>query len=128
MARASYVSLDQVKKILEQRFEFEPAKMKGAGPAKYLRVKGKRLKIGFITPMSQHFCESCNRVRLSSEGTLYLCLGQEDKLEFRPLLRQGLTDEELKQVLLEAIQRKPEKHEFKTRPGQVVRLMSMTGG
>jgi len=128
MARASYVSLEQVKKTLEQRFEFEPAKMKGAGPAKYLRVKGKRLKIGFITPMSQHFCESCNRVRLSSEGTLYLCLGQEDKLELRPLLRQGLTDDELKQALLEAIQRKPERHEFNTRPGQVVRLMSMTGG
>ena len=77
-ARDSYVSLDVVRKILEKRFEFEPSKMKGAGPAKYLRVKGQRLKIGFITPMSQHFCESCNRVRLSAEGTLYLCLGQQD--------------------------------------------------
>ena len=127
-ARDSYVSLDEVRRILEQRFEFEPSRMKGAGPAKYLRVKGQRLKIGFITPMSQHFCESCNRVRLSSEGTLYLCLGQQDKLELRPLLRQGATDDELVAAILEAIARKPEKHEFNTRPEQVVRVMSMTGG
>lgn len=127
-ARDSYVSLDVVRKILEKRFEFEPSKMKGAGPAKYLRVKGQRLKIGFITPMSQHFCESCNRVRLSAEGTLYLCLGQQDKLEMRPLLRQGATDDELVIAILEAIARKPEKHEFNTRPEQVVRVMSMTGG
>ncbi len=102
--------------------------MTGAGPAKYLKVVGKRLKIGFITPMSQHFCEDCNRVRLSSEGTLYLCLGQNDKLEFRPLLRQGLSDDELKEAVLEAIQRKPEKHDFNDSPDQVVRIMSMTGG
>ncbi len=127
-AKDLYVDLEEVRRSLEQRFEFEPAKMKGAGPARYLRVKGKRLKIGFITPMSQHFCESCNRVRLSSEGTLYLCLGQEDKLEFRPLLQQGLSDADLKQAVLEAIQRKPEKHEFNSSPDQVVRLMSMTGG
>ena len=127
-ARDLYVSLDEVRERLERRFDFEPAKMKGAGPARYLKVRGKRLKIGFITPMSQHFCESCNRVRLSSEGTLYLCLGQEDKLEFRPLLRQDLSDDALKEAVLEAIQRKPEKHEFNTRPEQVVRLMSMTGG
>lgn len=123
-----YVSLDEIRKDLEQRFEMEPARMTGAGPAKYLKLVGKRLKIGFITPMSQHFCEDCNRVRLSSEGTLYLCLGQQDKLEFRPLLRQGLTDEELKAAILEAIQRKPEKHEFNDNPDQVVRVMSMTGG
>lgn len=123
-----YVSLDEIRKSLEQRFEMEPARMTGAGPAKYLKLVGKRLKIGFITPMSQHFCEDCNRVRLSSEGTLYLCLGQQDKLEFRPLLRQGLTDDELKVAILEAIQRKPEKHEFNDNPDQVVRVMSMTGG
>ena len=127
-ARDNYVSLDKVRQILERRFEFEPSKMKGAGPARYLRVKGKRLKIGFITPMSRHFCESCNRVRLSSEGTLYLCLGQQDKLELRPLLRQGTTDDGIKEAIIEAIARKPEKHEFNTRPDQIVRVMSMTGG
>ena len=103
-AKDSYVSLDEVRTILSERFEFEPCKMKGAGPAKYVRVKGERLKIGFITPMSQHFCDSCNRVRLSCEGTLYLCLGQQDKLEMRPLLRQGLSDADLKSEILNAIQ------------------------
>ena len=127
-ARDSHVSLDEVRKMLEQRFELEPARMTGSGPAKYLKVVGGRLKIGFITPMSQHFCEDCNRVRLSSEGTLYLCLGQQDKLELRPLLKRGLTDDEIKAEILAAIDRKPEKHEFNTSPDQVVRVMSMTGG
>ncbi|MES9936964.1 MAG: GTP 3',8-cyclase MoaA, partial [Sedimenticola sp.] len=101
-ARDRYVSLKEVREMLEQRFELEPARMTGAGPAKYLKVVGGRLKIGFITPMSQHFCEDCNRVRLSSEGTLYLCLGQQDKLEFRPLLRQDLSDDEIKDAIREA--------------------------
>ncbi|MCG8428998.1 MAG: GTP 3',8-cyclase MoaA [Chromatiales bacterium] len=127
-ATSRYVSMDELRKLLEARFELEPAKMTGAGPAKYLKVVGGRLKIGFITPMSQHFCEDCNRVRLSSEGTLYLCLGQHDKVELRPLMRQGLSDEELEQAILEAIQAKPEKHEFNSKPEQVVRVMSMTGG
>ncbi|AKH19824.1 GTP 3',8-cyclase MoaA [Sedimenticola thiotaurini] len=128
MARDRYVPLDEVREILEQRFKLEPARMKGAGPAKYFKIVDKRIKIGFITPMSQHFCEDCNRVRLSSEGTLYLCLGQQDKLELKPLIRQGLSDEQLKDEILAAIQRKPEKHEFNTNPDQVVRVMSMTGG
>jgi len=127
-ARERYVSLDEIKELLYQRFEMEPAKMKGAGPAKYLKIIGKRLKIGFITPMSQHFCETCNRVRLSSEGTLYLCLGQSDKLELRPLIQQGLSDDEIKAAILEAIHNKPEKHEFDSNPSNVVRVMSMTGG
>ncbi len=127
-AKDRYVSLDEIRQMLEQRFEMEPAKMKGAGPAKYLKIIGQRLKIGFITPMSQHFCETCNRVRLSSEGTLYLCLGQSDKLELRPLIQQGLSDDEIKSAILESIQNKPEKHEFNSNPSQVVRVMSMTGG
>ncbi len=127
-AKDRYVSLDEIKELLYQRFEMEPAKMKGAGPATYLKIVGKRLKIGFITPMSQHFCETCNRVRLSSEGTLYLCLGQSDKLELRPLIQQGLSDDEIKTAIVEAVHNKPEKHEFDSNPSQVVRVMSMTGG
>ncbi len=123
-----YVSLDEIRESLEQRYEMEPARMKGSGPAQYLKLVGKRLKIGFITPMSQHFCETCNRVRLSAEGTLYLCLGQSDKLELRPLLRQGLSDDELKAVIVDAIHNKPRRHEFGTNPCQIVRVMSKTGG
>ena len=102
--------------------------MPGGGPARYVQIKGTDLRIGFITPISQHFCESCNRVRLSVDGTLYLCLGQDDKVELRPLLRQGISDDDLKNVLIKAIGLKPEKHEFNEKPDQVVRLMSMTGG
>ena len=81
-----------------------------------------------ITPMSQHFCETCNRVRLSVEGTLYLCLGQDDKVELRPLVRAGISDDDLQQVLIKAIASKPERHDFNDQPGKIVRFMSMTGG
>ena len=123
-----YLDLQTVKQQLSQNFEFIPGVMPGGGPARYVQIKGTRLRIGFITPISQHFCETCNRVRLSTDGTLYLCLGQDDKVELRPLLRAGISDDELKAVLIGAISLKPQKHEFKDKPEQVVRLMSMTGG
>ena len=102
--------------------------MPGGGPARYVQVAGTEVRIGFITPISQHFCETCNRVRLSAEGTLYLCLGQDDKLELRPLLRAGISDTELEATIINAIARKPERHEFNGKPSQIVRFMSMTGG
>jgi len=123
-----YISLDVIKRRLEQQFDLVPGVMPGGGPAKYMRVVGTDLRIGFITPISQHFCESCNRVRLAVDGTLYLCLGQEDKVELRPLLRKGIGDDELRDVILNAIARKPERHHFNDKPEQVVRFMSMTGG
>lgn len=127
-ASGHYVNLHGVKQQLAKRFDFIPGVMPGGGPARYVQVKNTHLRIGFITPISQHFCETCNRVRLSVDGTLYLCLGQNDKIELRPLLRQGISNEELKTVLINAIRLKPEKHEFNKKPQQVVRLMSMTGG
>ena len=123
-----YLDLQLVKQRLAKRFDLIPGVMPGGGPARYVQLRNTNLRIGFITPISQHFCESCNRVRLSVDGTLYLCLGQDDKVELRPLLRAGISDEELKTCLVEAISLKPEKHEFKEKPEQVVRLMSMTGG
>jgi cyclic pyranopterin phosphate synthase len=127
-ASRRYVDLQQVRRRLEQRFELLPGVMPGGGPARYVRVAGTDLRIGFITPISQHFCATCNRVRLSVDGTLYLCLGQEDKLELRPLLRAGCSNAELEAAILDAIARKPERHEFRERPEQVLRFMSMTGG
>ncbi len=123
-----YLSLKQVKHQLANQFELIPGVMPGGGPARYVQVKDTRLRIGFITPISQHFCETCNRVRLSVDGTLYLCLGQDHKYELRPLLRQGISDDGLKSAIVEAIGIKPEKHEFRDNPGHVVRFMSMTGG
>ena len=123
-----FVSLKQVKQDLAEQYEMVPAVMRGGGPASYVQLRENDLRIGFITPMSQHFCETCNRVRLSVEGTLFLCLGKHDNLELRPLLRAGVSDEEIKQQIREAIARKPLRHEFRENPGEIVRIMSLTGG
>ncbi len=127
-ATRHYLDLRTVRGRLAQRFELIPSVMSGGGPAHYFQVKGTDLRIGFITPISQHFCETCNRVRLSVDGTLYLCLGQGQKYELRPLLRQGAGDARLQEAIIEALARKPARHEFQENPGQVVRFMSMTGG
>jgi cyclic pyranopterin phosphate synthase len=123
-----YISLQNIKARLAQDYDLIPGMVTGGGPARYVQVAGTDLRIGFITPLSQHFCDTCNRVRLSVEGTLHLCLGQNDKYELRPLLRAGISDEELKQHIIRAIEQKPERHEFNDKPATVVRFMSMTGG
>lgn len=123
-----YIDLQHVRARLEKRYELIPDVMPGGGPARYVRVGGTELRIGFITPISQHFCETCNRVRLAVDGTLYLCLGQEDKVEFRPMLRDGASHEELRDAIVRALALKPERHEFGERPEQVIRIMSQTGG
>ena len=127
-AASHYLSLQDVKNRLAERYELIPGVMPGGGPARYVQVAGSQLRIGFITPISQHFCETCNRVRLAVDGTLYLCLGQEHKFEFRPLLRDGISDAELLDAVQYAITLKPERHEFNDKPQQVVRFMAKTGG
>jgi len=127
-ASDQFIDLQDIKKRLSKRFDLVPGVMPGGGPARYMQVAGTDLNIGFITPMSQHFCETCNRVRLSVDGTLYMCLGQEHNYELRPLLRAGISDAELEAAIIEAIALKPERHEFSEKPEQVVRFMSMTGG
>lgn len=144
-ASEHYLDLQEVRRALEREFNLIPSTMAGGrsrhpasrdtdtsvyggGPARYYRVADTELRIGFITPISQHFCATCNRVRLTVDGTLYTCLGQEDKTELRPLLRAGASMDELKEAIRGAIAHKPERHEFTTRPGQVIRFMSYTGG
>jgi cyclic pyranopterin phosphate synthase len=123
-----FVDLAEVRRRLEQRYTLLPGNMDGGGPAHYVRVAGTELRIGFITPMSRHFCEQCNRVRLGVDGTLYMCLGQDHAFELRPLLRAGISDAELRAALVRAVALKPERHEFRENPGRVARLMSKTGG
>ena len=123
-----YIDLHEIEQRLAKKYELIPAVMAGAGPARYVQVVGTDLKIGFITPISQHFCDTCNRVRLSASGTLYMCLGDEYKYELRPLLRKGISDADLDQVIRDAINLKPLKHEFNEKPEKVIRFMSMTGG
>ncbi|MDH5368407.1 MAG: GTP 3',8-cyclase MoaA [Gammaproteobacteria bacterium] len=127
-ASLQYIPLNEIHDRLAKKYNLLKANMNGGGPARYVRVAGTELRIGFITPMSQHFCDTCNRVRLSVDGTLYLCLGQEDNYPLREHLRSGITDEELKQHIQKAIDLKPEKHEFSDKPEKLVRFMSMTGG
>lgn len=123
-----YVNLQSVRKQLADRFELVPGVMPGGGPARYVQVANTDLRIGFITPLSQHFCETCNRVRLSVDGILYLCLGQDNQFDLKPILRNQSSDEELQEAIRYAISLKPERHEFNEQPGHVVRFMSMTGG
>ncbi|MDZ7660881.1 GTP 3',8-cyclase MoaA [Thiohalophilus sp.] len=127
-ATDQYINLQDVKARLAEHYELIPGMMPGGGPARYVQVAGTELRIGFITPISQHFCETCNRVRLSVDGTLYMCLGQEERYPLRELLRAGISDAELEQHIVRAIALKPERHEFNEKPEQVLRFMSMTGG
>lgn len=127
-AQDHYMPLSEVEAILRRRFRLSPAAMKGSGPARYFRVDDSELRIGFITPQSQHFCASCNRVRLSVRGDLYLCLGQEDKVELGRLLRDGASDAELAAAIAAGIDRKPERHDFLGAPTAILRPMSSLGG
>nr|VFK24912.1 MAG: cyclic pyranopterin phosphate synthase [Candidatus Kentron sp. MB] len=123
-----YLDLKEVKRQLAQKFELIPDTMTGGGPARYFRVNGTKLRIGFITPISQHFCATCNRVRLSVDGILYLCLGQNHDYDLRSILRSGADDETLRIAVIKALALKPECHEFMEKPEQIVRFMSITGG
>ncbi|MBN4080179.1 GTP 3',8-cyclase MoaA [Beggiatoa alba] len=127
-ASNKYLSLQTVKKQLAQNFNLIPTHMRGGGPARYYNIAHTNTNIGFITPISQHFCETCNRVRLTVDGTLYLCLGQEHSYPLRDLLRDGISDSELEQHIIKAIALKPENHEFSENPTKLVRFMSQTGG
>lgn len=126
--RLGYVDLQPIRARLQQRFGLVDTLLTGGGPARYLGTPNGQFNVGFITPMSQHFCATCNRVRLTVDGVLHLCLGQEDRVELRPLLRAGINDSELVAVLREAITHKPERHEFREQPEKTIRFMNATGG
>lgn len=126
--KMGYVDLQPVKTRLQQRFGLIDRLLPGGGPARYLGTPDGRFNVGFITPISQHFCDTCNRVRLTVDGILHLCLGQEERMDFRALLRGGASDREISEAIRLAIDLKPERHEFVEAPRKLVRFMSMTGG
>jgi len=100
-----------------------------AGPARYAKIKGTDSRVGFISPHSNNFCGSCNRVRVTVEGQLLLCLGNENAVDLRAVLRQAdYSREKLKTAIIAGIQQKPEKHDFNVGTTHIVRFMSMTGG
>lgn len=124
-----FLDLQEVKKTIQQSIDLIPdTRPNDGGPARYYRLANSDASIGFITPLTQHFCDTCNRVRISVDGTLYLCLGQNDKVELRPLVRAGISDDDLAEVIQKAIDLKPKNHDFNDNEKHVVRLMSLTGG
>ncbi len=127
-----YLPLSVVRARLRLRWTLDESGHTTGGPARYFDVAETGQRIGFITPMTHNFCESCNRVRLTCTGTLFLCLGQDDAVDLRAPLRDGASDEELRAVILGAIERKPKGHDFvierQRRDPAVARHMSVTGG
>ena len=131
--RASqYWSLDDLRARLAERFTLTDLAEKTGGPARYMRLDETGQKIGLITPLTHNFCESCNRVRLTCTGELYMCLGQEDMADLRAPLRASASDAGLEAAIRAAILRKPKGHDFDYSrakvAGQVSRHMSHTGG
>jgi GTP 3',8-cyclase len=127
-----YLPLSELRAGLERDFTLTDIPFRTGGPARYVTVEETGGRLGFITPMTHNFCESCNRVRLTCTGTLYMCLGQNDAADFRDLMRSTDDEAVLKKAIDEAIGRKPKGHDFiidrdHNRPA-VARHMSMTGG
>lgn len=127
-----FLPLSMVRARLAERYTLAPIDKRTGGPARYWRVAETGGNLGFITPMTHNFCESCNRVRLTCTGTLYMCLGQEDAADLRAPLRASESDEPLHAAIEAAVARKPKGHDFvidrrANRPA-VGRHMSTTGG
>ena len=127
-----YLPLSIVRARLAERYTLEDIDYATGGPARYVRVKETGGRLGFITPMTHNFCESCNRVRITCTGTLFMCLGQEDAADLRTPLRGSESDERLYAAIDEAITRKPKGHDFvidrRHRRPALSRHMSVTGG
>src|ERR1700720_3091197 len=127
-----YLPLSLVRARLQRRWTLDETDYRTGGPARYVTVRETGRRLGFITPLTHNFCESCNRVRLTCTGTLFMCLGQEDAADLRTPLRQSEGDEALEAAIREAIDRKPKGHDFiidrrHNRPA-IARHMSVTGG
>ncbi len=127
-----YLPLSVVRARLMERWTLEDTAYKTGGPARYVQVKETGGRLGFITPLTHNFCESCNRVRITCTGTLYMCLGQDDAADLRGPLRASERNTLLEAAIEEAVVRKPKGHDFIIDRGEnkpaVARHMSMTGG
>lgn len=127
-----YWPLSDLRSRLAQRFDLLDLAERSGGPARYVRLRETGQKVGFITPLTHNFCESCNRVRVTCTGELFMCLGQEDRADLRAPLRASADDAPLREAIRAAITRKPKGHDFdysrQTIAGQMTRFMSHTGG
>ena len=127
-----YLPLTEVRQRLAADWTLEDSDYRSGGPARYLRIKETGGRVGFITPLSHNFCDTCNRVRVTCTGTLFMCLGQDDSIDLRAPLRASADDELLMETIDRAISHKPQRHDFVIDPGMsrpaVARHMSVTGG
>ncbi|MBN9534531.1 MAG: GTP 3',8-cyclase MoaA [Alphaproteobacteria bacterium] len=127
-----YLPLSVVRANLARQYTLEETAYRTGGPARYVRVRETGGRLGFITPLTHNFCESCNRVRVTCTGMLYMCLGQEDRADLRTPLRASNDDALLRAAIDEAIARKPKGHDFvitqRQKATAVPRTMSLTGG
>jgi cyclic pyranopterin phosphate synthase len=125
----TFLSSADVKSKIEEKYSLESSAYKTGGPAVYSAIKGYSSRIGFISPHTNNFCSDCNRVRITSVGRLLLCLGNENSQDLRTIIRDGCSDDELKDTLISALHLKPEKHNFDlAEEVQILRFMSHTGG
>jgi cyclic pyranopterin phosphate synthase len=126
----SYCSSDEVLAVLSQKLDLKPSIATTGGPSRYYQVAGQTTKIGFISPHSHNFCDTCNRVRVTTEGRLLLCLGQEHSVDLRTVIRSNPGDTEaLKKAIIDSMAIKPEGHDFNiTEQPIIFRHMSVTGG
>ena len=127
-----YMPLTEVRSLIKTRYSITDDPLKTGGPAKYVHCHETNQKIGFITPLTHNFCETCNRVRITCTGKMYMCLGQEDKEDLKKPLRESENNDLLKKVIYKAILRKPKGHDFvierKKDDKFVPRHMNVTGG
>ena len=127
-----YLPLSQVRRDLSERWTLNEIDYQTGGPARYVRIEETGGRVGFITPLTHNFCESCNRVRVTCTGMLYMCLGQDDDADLRDALRASDDDALLEEKIRAAIQRKPKGHDFvidrRNQQPAVARHMSVTGG
>ena len=123
-------SNEWVRGQIEQKYRLLDSAEKTAGPSRYVQVIGKKSRIGFISPVSHNFCEDCNRVRVTVEGRLLLCLGNEHSVDLREILRgENSSLDDLKEAIIKSMDLKPERHYFYDKEhAQPIRLMNMTGG
>lgn len=119
-----------VRNVIEENYQLLDSAEKTAGPSRYVQVVGMQSRIGFISPVTHNFCEDCNRVRVTVEGRLLLCLGNEHSIDLRVILRdENSSVDDLKQAIIDSMELKPERHYFYDKDhAQPVRLMNMTGG
>ena len=126
-----FVSLDKIFKKLNNTYNFNQSDYKTGGPSNYYVSEKLDIKVGFITPLSNNFCATCNRVRISSTGKMYMCLGQNDYVDFREILRTDRGDEYIKDKIRFALSIKPKRHDFiinsEVKP-YINRHMNETGG